>query len=182
MKQILSILCHFIFLMATGQKVRNVKSEEVSFYYTPHSSFDSTFAVVFSNNTDDTLLVYNFVDLGVFNDRFCNGVLKFERELGDGNFKEMKVFSYNSSMWEAIHPEQSFDLPRHGLLPNTIDTLFLKDYRFFSFLKPQETYRFKVYFRIEFRYDKRNKIEEILYKESPWFYIRSKEPKISKAE
>jgi hypothetical protein len=160
--------------MATGQKVRNVESEEISFCYTPHSSFDSTFAIVVNNNTNDTLLVYDFIDPGMFNDRFCNGVLKFERKLAGANFEDVKVFSYNSSMWEAIHPEQSFDLSRRRLLPHTIDTLFLKEYRFFSFLKPQKTYRFKVYFRIGFKYDKKRKIKGIRYKESPWFYIKNK--------
>lgn len=173
MKDLFIIACHCLLFMATVGKIRNVKSEEVSFYYTSNAPFDSTFSVVFNNNTDDTLLVYDYLELGMFNDRFCNGVLEFQRKLSDGNFQDMKVFSYNSSIWESIHPEQSFDLPRHKLYPHSIDTLFMKEYNFFSFLKPNETYRFNVNFRIGFKYDKQNNIREILYKKSPWFYIKN---------
>ena len=160
-----------------------ISKDGICFYFIQDTiNFNHKTGVIFTNRTDDALLIYNYLSPGK-KVRYANYTLEFEEKI-DNIYTAFNGYTANYDLlYFGDDSIRSFDLPKHQLAAHTTDTLNLKNVKFGRYISdarnPTHEFRVKALMRVAFINNNAPKEpgdqnDYIEYKESPWFYYRSK--------
>ena len=180
MKYQLTVILTFCFLGLKAQ--RNINASEIDIIFINDTvSFKHKIGLKMHNNKSYNLLIYDYLDVGE-KCRFSNIVLQFEQKV-NGIYTHFPAYSTNYGDRNLTDTLRTFDLSRHILYPGHTDTLLLETLSFGTYISninnPTHEFRVKAFMRVAFINNNAPKEpgdqnDYIEYKESPWFYYRSK--------
>lgn len=180
--QYLLIATFFVF----GQNGKAVDSLHVKFFFPYSMVYDSshlTLNVIYRNNTNRYISIYESLDEGYKGDRFFNISIEMEK-LNKNKYSYHPLRFYISA--HAGRMEDSFrhyDLPKKQLQPYASDTLTLDILKVANGFSPGK-YRFKAHLRVKTIRDDREyndpnfesepPMDKIEYTSSQWIYFTVK--------
>ena len=169
-------------LSLTVKAQNNISGTGITFsFYNDSINYNHSISVHFTNAGSANTLVYDYLSLGE-KSRFSNFVLEFEQKI-NGIYKPFAAYFTNYVDLNLTDTSRLYDLPRHILAPGHSEVLTLENMKFGKFASDVKNsyheFRVRAFMRVEFLNNNAPKEpgdqnDYIEYKESPWFYYRSK--------
>lgn len=182
----LKILYLLVIMASAGFGQSQKVSLAISFLFRSSLISDSNhliLGVVYRNNTERYIDVYQYLEEGYKNDHFYNINIEFEKQKAKKYVPNPVRFYKNVLLYRMEDSLSHFDLPKNKLPPFSSDTLALNLLSVSKGFVPGK-YRFRAYLRVQTIQDKRAyddknfetspPMDKILYLTSKWFYFTIK--------